>query len=92
MRLLLPHPYRNEAGALWPVTGETLASHLARLAATRAILLAHVHDRDLEDFRRERRIRDYVVTPEWILYHFLEHEAHHSGQIRLLRQMGESRS
>lgn len=86
---LLPYPYRDDEGRLWPVTGESLADHVARLETTREILVRAVHALSLEDFGQERHIRDYVVTPEWILYHLLEHEALHAGQIRTIRQMWE---
>ena len=87
VKALLPYPYRNDADKLWPVTGESFEQHVERLAATRRILLDAVHALSLDEFRRERSIRDYVVTPEWILYHLLEHEAHHAGEIRTLRQL-----
>jgi hypothetical protein len=84
---LLPYPYRDEEKQLWPVTGESLEQHVERLAATRRILLDHVAALDVDEFRRERQVEDYVTDPEWILYHLMQHEAHHAGQIRLLGQL-----
>jgi uncharacterized damage-inducible protein DinB len=87
VQALLPYPYRDDAGRLWNVVGETFAQHVDRLAATRRILLGHVHALSPEEFVRERRVADYVATPEWIVYHLLEHEAHHAGEIRALRYL-----
>jgi uncharacterized damage-inducible protein DinB len=40
----------------------------------------------LEDFRRPRHFPgQYDVTPEWVLYHLMEHEAEHRGHIQTLR-------
>ena len=91
MKTLLAYPYRNEAGMLWPVAGESLEQHTERLQEARRNLLAAVHGLSVEEFRRDRRLNDYVTTPEWILYHLLEHEAHHAGEIRTLRQLWEGR-
>ncbi|WP_241774641.1 MULTISPECIES: DinB family protein [Lysinibacillus] len=36
---------------------------------------------DLEDWRTSRIFPHCDVTPEWVIYHLLEHESHHRGQI-----------
>lgn len=81
---LLPHPYHAPERRLFPVTGVDAAAHVARLDATRAILERALGALDAAEFRRERALHDYVVTPEWICFHLLEHEAHHAGQIAQL--------
>lgn len=41
------------------------------------------------DFHRGRAGEDYDITPEWALYHLMQHEAEHRGQIMELRQRAE---
>lgn len=78
---LLSHPIRTATGTLQPVVGETLAEHLARLAAVRAALLDTLAQMDDADLRRVRVLPEYDVTPEWVLHHLIQHEAEHRGQI-----------
>ena len=77
---------RDEAGQLLPVVGQPLPHHLARLAFVREHLLRVFGPMTLEDFRHPRQLPDYHVTPEWVLYHLLEHEAGHLAQIRMIRK------
>lgn len=80
-----PHDVRDAAGRLSQVEGVPLAQHLDTLAAVRAFLLDTFRPMTLDDFRRARTLPAYDVTPEWVLYHLLEHEAEHRGQIGSLR-------
>ncbi|WP_339149222.1 MULTISPECIES: DinB family protein [unclassified Sutcliffiella] len=68
-------------GKLIHVEGDTLEDHLQRLKAVREKLLTHFRTMDMEDWRRPRVLEEYNVTPEWVIYHLVEHEAHHRGQI-----------
>lgn len=86
---LLPHDVREPSGRLTPVHGETLADHLMRMAAARQLLLTALRPMTAEDFYRVRRLDPYDVTPEWVLYHLLEHEAGHRGEIGELRRQAE---
>ncbi len=86
---LLPYEMREPSGRLKPVHGETLAEHLARMAAARQLLLAALRPMRAEDFYRVRRLDAYDVTPEWVLYHLMEHEAGHRGEIGELRRQAE---
>lgn len=92
LKALLPYDNLTD-GEMTAVAGQTLAQHLARLDAVRAKLLACFAQMDLADWRRARELPNYTVTPEWVLYHLVEHEAHHRGQmaetLRLLRNEGE---
>ncbi len=85
-------PTRNEQGKIWCPPGESLERHLERLAAVRSDFLQKFRAVDLEDWRRFRLLPgEYEVTPEWIVYHLIEHEAHHRGQIfRMLGMMRRS--
>lgn len=86
---LLPYAIRDAAGRLMPVYDENLQSHLARLAAARQILLDALRPMTAVEFYRVRRLEAYDVTPEWALYHLLEHEAGHRGEIAELRRQAE---
>jgi uncharacterized damage-inducible protein DinB len=78
----LPHPMAM-GGRLTRVTGETLESHLGRLDRTRRRFLDEFRGMTLGDWRRERTPADtqYSATPEWIVFHLVEHEAGHGAQI-----------
>ena len=80
-----PHDVRDTAGRLTHVAGVPLAGHLDRLAAVRSHLVETFRDMSIDEFRRVRALPEYDVTPEWVLYHLLEHEAEHRGQIGSLR-------
>ncbi len=86
---LLPYEIREPSGRLMPVVGETLQSHLARMAASRQLLLNALRPMTAEDFYRVRRLDAYDVTPEWVLYHLMEHEAGHRGELGELRRQAE---
>ena len=70
------------------VEGVGLDEHLGRLGRSRALLLEHMQAMTLDDFRHLRVPDevDYEVTPEWALYHLVEHEAGHLYQVRSLRR------
>ena len=70
-----------------------LEEYVSRLAVVRGLL--HMTLRDLADSEldAERTIvrggKTFTTTPRWILYHLVEHEAHHRGQMMLWkRRMG----
>ncbi len=76
----------DETGKLVQITGESLQRHLARLDYVRGLLLETFRGMTVKDFRRARNIPEYDVTPEWVLYHLLEHEAGHLAQIKMIRK------
>lgn len=78
---LFPYDVRGKDGRLVHVAGETLGQHLARLDAVRTTLLNHFTTVTMDDWRTPRQLPHYDVTPEWVIYHLIEHEAHHRGQI-----------
>lgn len=86
---VLPYNVRDDQGKLVAVTGESLADHLGRLDLLRHHFLAALRGMTLEEFRRPRHLPDYVVTPEWVIHHLMQHEAEHRGQIGELRLMAE---
>lgn len=86
---LLPYDIRERSGRLTPIYGESLERHLARMAASRQLLLDELRPMTAEEFYRVRRFDAYDVTPEWVLYHLMEHEAGHRGEIAELRRQAE---
>lgn len=83
---LLPYEIREPSGRLTPVDGESLESHLARMAASRQLLLDELRALTATELYRVRHFDPYDVTPEWVLYHLLEHETAHRGEIGELRR------
>lgn len=52
---------------------------------TRKLLLKY-HDKDLDTIRyQEEGFERIEFSIRWILYHLVEHEAHHRGQINMIR-------
>ncbi|MDQ2806744.1 MAG: DinB family protein [Chloroflexota bacterium] len=77
------------------VSGRPLARYLDQLAATRAEtlrLLASFTDADLPRLVGEappppgRAARSELYTIDWIIWHVIEHEATHVGQVELLKR------
>jgi uncharacterized damage-inducible protein DinB len=87
---LFPYEVREESGELTPVRGFDLSWYLHRLDETRNRLLAVFGRMDLADFRRVRRREGAGITPDWTLYHLLQHEAEHRGEIAVLRARAEA--
>jgi uncharacterized damage-inducible protein DinB len=82
--IYFPHPVRDAAGRLQVVAGETLAEHVRRLEAVRAMLREHVSRMTADDLRIVRALPEYDVSPGWVLHHLLQHEAEHRGAIAAL--------
>jgi uncharacterized damage-inducible protein DinB len=83
------------------VTGRPPAAYLEPLARTRAetlTILRGFTDADLSRLVGEaapqpgRERRSVLYTIDWIIWHVLEHEALHVGQIELLRRLGPAQS
>lgn len=81
IRALFPQEDRNPDDTLISIAGEGLDVHLHRLQSVREELLFHFRSMNLEDWRTPRSLAPYDVTPEWVIYHLIEHESHHRGQI-----------
>ncbi|MFJ7755326.1 DinB family protein [Peribacillus muralis] len=85
---LFPVDSRSGDGSLTHLEGQTMEEHLDRLNTVRKVFLSHFQTMDLEDWRKPRVLEKYDVTPEWVVYHLIEHESHHRGQIlQQLRQL-----
>ena len=81
---LVPYTDR-EGGVLTVVRGETLATHLARLAAIRAMVHERVAPMSAEDFQAPRAGDSMDVSPAWVIHHLLQHEAEHRAHIAWVR-------
>lgn len=86
---LLPHGVRDENGRLTHITGYTLDDLWRRLEHVRKLLLDTFKTMTVDDFRRQRELPDYDVTPEWVLHHLCQHEAEHRDELIALRQTAE---
>ena len=68
--------------AITTIANVTLEEHLGRLARSRSFFLNAFYHITLDDWRRLRNPEDveYKVTPEWGVFHLVEHEAGHAFQ------------
>jgi uncharacterized damage-inducible protein DinB len=81
IELLFAYDVRDSSGSLTKVVGESLQDYLDRFDQVRDLFLTEMRGMSLNEFRRERQIVDYSVTPEWVVHHLSQHEAEHRGQI-----------
>jgi hypothetical protein len=88
-------PFQTERadGRQTPVLGVSLDVHLARLARSRKVFLETFKEIPADEYRRLRYPGDvdYGVTPEWAVFHLVEHEAGHAFQISSLKARARRR-
>jgi len=75
------------------VLGIPLAEHVARLEHSRDVFLQEFQGISSDEWRRLRRPPDFAkvrdeVTPEWAVFHLVEHETGHAFQISSLKARG----
>ncbi|MEH7883867.1 DinB family protein [Bacillus sp. JJ1609] len=68
-------------GKLTHFEGERIEEHFSRLKKVREVFLSVFKAMTKEDWRKARVLEEYDVTPEWVVYHLIDHESHHRGQI-----------
>jgi len=85
LKPLLPFESRDGSGHLSEGDGQSLATHLERLAAVRRLLLERLRPMSNADFHRIRRLEQYDAAPDWILHHLLQHEAEHRAHVAWMR-------
>ncbi len=74
----------EETGRITRVPGVPLAEHLARLETSRVVFLKEVRGlaaTEWQTLKPDPLDSTYEATPEWILYHLIEHELEHNEQI-----------
>jgi uncharacterized damage-inducible protein DinB len=83
---LFPLPMRTDQ-KLTHVPGVARVEAVQRLDESRRVFLDDLSSMSLEDWRRARTPVDagYHVTPEWVVFHLVEHEARHADQVRFLK-------
>ena len=79
---------------LTPALGISLEEHLERLNKSRAIFLNALKGMSVVDWHGLRSPEDtpYEVTPAWVTFHLIEHEAGHAAQIRTLKKRAHRRA
>lgn len=87
VKVELPFDGRDADGRLTPVLGVPLDVHMRRMSRTRETFLDTFREIPPEEWRRLRdpQGEDYSVTPEWAVFHLVEHEAGHAFQISSLK-------
>ena len=89
-----PFPSRDpDRNRLTRVLCVPLAEHIGRLDRSREAFLREFEGIRPDEWRRLRRPPDfeevnYEVTPEWAVFHLVEHEAGHAFQISSLKARG----
>ena len=80
-------PFESEyeaTGRITSVPGVPLGEHLARLERSREVFLTEVRGMpatEWQTLKPDPLDSTYEATPEWILYHLIEHELEHNEQI-----------
>ena len=80
--------HRDGRSRLTSVLGVPLADHLACLRCSREFLLEALRPMSLAEWRRPRSLpggERFEFTPEWAVFHLVEHEAGHAFQISGLK-------
>jgi DinB superfamily len=82
-----PLGYRDPAGRLVHVPAVSARDHIGRLNRTREVFLNAFQGMSLQDWNRVRSPAgaDYDVSPAWVVFHLVEHEAGHAFQISSVR-------
>jgi uncharacterized damage-inducible protein DinB len=85
---LFPYDVRSSDGVLTIPQSGSLESHLQRLKEMRTFFLEVLLEMSENEFRRIRTFPDYQVTPEWTIYHLIQHEAEHRSEIMVIMEAG----
>jgi hypothetical protein len=83
-----PFDMGSAQGGLTRVPNVSLAEHLGRLERSRSIFLDAFRGMTLDDWRSLRGFGGDAeqVTPEWVVFHLVEHEAGHAFQISAMKR------
>src|SRR5690606_11753087 len=85
---MFPLNHRTPTGQLMHVPAIPLADHLRRLSFVRSRFLELLGDMDPTEWHRVRAPEgeDYAVSPAWVVYHLVEHEAGHLFEVRAIKR------
>lgn len=75
-----------------PVVGVSALDHVARLDKSRAIFSERMKPMTVKDWSRLREPagEDYTVSPGWVVFHLVEHEAGHAAQIAVIKKRAQA--
>ncbi|MBK8137972.1 MAG: DinB family protein [Chloroflexi bacterium] len=79
-----PVEVRDTSDRLSAISGETVETHIERLALVRAGVLEGLREMTEADFNTPRVTPNYIVTPAWALHHLCQHEAEHRAEMSSL--------
>ncbi len=87
-----PHHHRTADGRLTHVPGVPAREHLRRLVLVRRRFLDLIGPMSLEEWDRVRAPEGegYAVSPAWVVYHLVEHEAGHLFEVRAIKRRWRS--
>ncbi len=91
MKALFPDDDRDEAGNLARLKGEGLDTYLEKMALARQQLIDIYKTMSAEEFRKLHPITHWTgeihhITPERVLYHLVNHDAEHRGELVMIIQ------
>lgn len=83
---LFPHTHRTRDGRLTHVPDVALDEHLERLGRVRRRFIDLIGPMDPDEWNRVRAPdgEGYAVSPAWVVYHLVEHEAGHLFEVRAI--------
>ena len=89
LKALLPYSAHDEQRRLTAVRGLGSDGYIEKLDAVRARFLEVVAPFDREQLATPRLLLEYEydITPEWVLYHMIQHESEHRGEIGTIRSL-----
>ena len=89
LKSLLPFDSHDEQRRLTVVHYLSLQDYTEKLDAVRARFLEIVSPFDREQLATSRLLLEYEydITPEWVLYHMIQHESEHCGEIGTIRSL-----
>jgi uncharacterized damage-inducible protein DinB len=85
-------PFAEDADGDAVAEGQPLETYFELLDRVRRETHAVLKGMDAEDLSRDfpftsREGKPYAFSLEWVLHHLCEHEAHHRGQLALMKRM-----
>lgn len=91
MKALFPDDDRDDVGNLAKLTGESLDTYLEKMALARQHFIDIYKTMSAEEFHKLRPIIHWTgethhITPERVLYHLVNHDAEHRGELVMIIQ------